>query len=913
MDHNRPNKSPQKTDRQFRILSKIATTGMERPRFVLGLTLLVVALAGAFIPGLGISTSRYGMVADDDPYQARLLRFFREFGFPDTPLVVITGNDAKNRRAVVDKLLKRFEAEPTFTGRSMARIGPKEIAEVILFQSPHALTSLSNYLESQADVASVLEGGLPSMLDILEGQLLTMLATRSKDANPESLDQLAHLATILSSHLEGEEPWGQLLTMAQENEDLLAAWGLDSHGYLAGKQDPHHLIVLFPEFKSDNVADLKPVIGKIRAIRDAITQEGLPDGVAIRVTGIPALTVDELEIIELGVLQSTAMASLGILLLLLLAFRSLRLAILALLPLGLGTVLALAAVRILYSDLNLITSNFMAIILGLGIDFSVHGLARYREAFASGASRQEAILVSMRQAGPGIVTGAITTALAFLTITTTDFTAYAELGVIASIGLVAILAATIFLMPPLLAHTGSAQAERAQLSSTDPCAPWVRLIAARPGTLAAAGILIAILGGLMLPKLQFNVRYFDFLPQHTESAIALDALERDGAMTPAFATLTADGVEAARKKADHLRALPTVGSVHTATDLLPKLSQAELADLRQGLRRLGRDPNLQPMVDDPPSAQKLADQFAKIAGLLKRIGILIQLSGDDSEPAFRASDAFEKVQTRLIDLPDDGEKALMRLAQMLHQVIPRALGTARKVAKRGSYDPNDIPAHFQRRFVSKNGERLALYAFPKGNIWDQKVAKKFNKDVTTLDPEASGLAITLHVHSAMVLDGFRQAAAMAALLVLLVLLWDFGNLRDALLAAVPVGLGWFWMLGIMATFDLSFNVANIVVLPLLLGISIDSGVHMIHRYRESAAAHGGVASLYDVVQGTGRAVVIASSTTMVGFAGLMIADYRAMFSLGLLMVIGIAASLVASLIVLPAVLVKLGLAQGEKI
>ncbi|HFE47010.1 MAG TPA: hypothetical protein ENJ18_16255, partial [Nannocystis exedens] len=161
----------------------------------------------------------------------------------------------------------------------------------------------------------------------------------------------------------------------------------------------------------------------------------------------------------------------------------------------------------------------------------------------------------------------------------------------------------------------------------------------------------------------------------------------------------------------------------------------------------------------------------------------------------------------------------------------------------------------------------------------------------------------------MILDGFRRAAGLAAVLILLLLMIDFRGIKNALLALVPTVLGWLWMLAFMALFGLSFNVVNVICLPLVIGIGTAFGVHLMHRAEESARAHNGIASLDDLLRGTGSAVIISALTTMVGFGALMLGKHGAMLSLGLTMVIGIATCLAASVLVLPAILYLLGRAR----
>ena len=210
------------------------------------------------------------------------------------------------------------------------------------------------------------------------------------------------------------------------------------------------------------------------------------------------------------------------------------------------------------------------------------------------------------------------------------------------------------------------------------------------------------------------------------------------------------------------------------------------------------------------------------------------------------------------------------------------------------------PSHLAHRFLSKDGQSVALVVTPKEDIWNGVSAAKFIEEVKVKAPQIAGFATMLYEHSHMVIMGFQLGALIASLLVVVLLWFDFRSLRDALTCLLPLMMGWCWMFVGMQVFGLELNVANIVVLPLILGIGVDTSVHILHRVREEERSSGGQASLSVVISGTGRAVLFAALTTMAGFAGLTVADNGAMKSLGYLMVLAITSTLGSSLVILPA-------------
>lgn len=895
--------------------ARLAELGTHRPLRVLLVTFAIVVACATAIPGLGVSTSRYGLVTEDDPVQNRLVQFFENFGYPDSPVIVVEGGTAEDRRRVVDDLITGLNQLPELEERILARVGPREVAEVILLQRPEMLTPFVNTLADGTSPADAIERGLPAIVQSIQTQLNTFAVTLQVQAfspmgrtvTPEQAEQvlegLTRLASAAAASLAGENKWNELIA-ANSNESL--KWsGLDEKGYIAGTEGNFHIVALFPELANDEVKDLQPLVEKVRQVRDEVLARHGAAGIAANVTGIPTLAVDEMDVLSEGVRTSSLATAVLVLVFFLLAFRSARQAMLAAAPLLTGIVVALAAARVFFGELNLVTSTCMSVLMGLGIDFAVYTLARYNEERRIDDEPVGAIKRAITHSGPAIATGAVTTALSFLTTMTTDFTAFAELGVLTAIGLGVTLMAAFLVIPPLIASSRFFHARAAPEVPGLHLVP--RIVSRAPWLLAGGGVALTVAGALLLGRLDFNSRYFDFLPEHTESVMALQHLERDMGMSPIFAVLTANSMKEARQIAAKLRTLPEVGGVQSPTDLVPEMNE----DLLGSLRSLSstRRPDFQKLANYPTKAEELVPSLNGIIDAIDRIGFSLQLSGRDSDRAQEAAAAVKDFRKKLEELPGQGTEVLLPLQERLAEVGVRAWDTAVTVANRGHYSPHDLPKIMQIRFASLDRQQVAVYAYPAGNPWDSEFAAHFTETLEAIDPNVTGFLVTTAHHIKIIIGGFQRAAGIAGVFVFMVLLWNFRRLPDVALAAMPLLMGWLWMLGIMSVAEIPFNVANMVALPLVLGIGIDAGVHIVHRTRESAEANGGVGRLDDLLRGTGGAVVISALTTIAGFAGLMVTDYGAMTSLGITMVIGVSTCALASLFVLPAVLVLLGRAK----
>jgi len=885
----------------------LARWGTQHPWRVLGAIVLVLVGFAAVLPGLSVSTSRTSMVSDEDPQQRRMNAFYERYGRPDYPLFVISGGTPDDRRAVVDRITADLQQDPALAGRVFGRVNPKDVASVLLLQQPAALGQLTASLPAGGDGAAFIESGLQGWLDGLASQIEDGIeggeddgASAGMEQAAEGLGQLAQLAEVLEVVAKGED-----LMAHFEGQAALSQPGIDARGYLVTADGEHNLLAIYADVPSDEGRVLEPLVESLRATRDAAMADA-PEGVTARLTGLPALAVDELAIVEQGLLVTSVAATIGIFGLCLLLFRSLRQTIVALLPLAPGILGTLAVVRLLYDDLNIITSGFVAVLLGLGIDFSVHVIARRNEEVRLGRSPARAIAESLRRTGPGIFTGAVVTAAAFLTNMTTEFTAYGELGVVTAVGLILMVLITFAVIPPLLT-VGTSSASEVRVAPEPPgLAAVPGLIRRGKVLLLVASVALAALGGFTVRSLGYNPRYFDFLPESTESAQGLGVLEYDALASPVFAAFAADDIEAARAKANALRALDCVAGVQTPSDLLPPLDEASLGALRKGLGAFGRAPDVEALAAKPIDPKALASTAAEIADLLDEVRFALRGAGMETKGADAAKAAFSSLAETLGGLDEGGKARVAALNAEAAALLGPAMSTAQAVAERGQYAPEDLPPLFATRFVSKDGKSVALFAVPSGQFWEEDVALGFAADVRTVDEDAVGLAMVHVEHGRQVREGFERAALYAAGIIVLLLIADFRRISDALLALFPTVVGWLWMLGLMPVLGLDFNVANIVALPLVLGIGIAFGVHMIHRLREG---EGQAPELDAVVRGTGGAIGVAATTTMVGFAALTLSPYGGMISLGATMVLGIGTCLIATLFVLPALLLVVGRAR----
>jgi predicted RND superfamily exporter protein len=204
----------------------------------------------------------------------------------------------------------------------------------------------------------------------------------------------------------------------------------------------------------------------------------------------------------------------------------------------------------------------------------------------------------------------------------------------------------------------------------------------------------------------------------------------------------------------------------------------------------------------------------------------------------------------------------------------------------------ELPAEIRDRFVSDSG-RFLVRVYSRGDIWDMESLQRFVADVESVDGRITGHPIQTYYASRQMQQSYLHSAIYALFAVMIVLVIDFRSIGNSLLAMLPLALGIWLLVGIMGLLDIPFNAANMIVLPLILGIGIDSGVHIVHDYRSQG-------SKFRLTNSVAGSIVICSATTMTGFCSMIFASHLGLRSLGQVLVLGLFCSLVSSLLFLPA-------------
>jgi predicted RND superfamily exporter protein len=254
--------------------------------------------------------------------------------------------------------------------------------------------------------------------------------------------------------------------------------------------------------------------------------------------------------------------------------------------------------------------------------------------------------------------------------------------------------------------------------------------------------------------------------------------------------------------------------------------------------------------------------------------------------------------------PAQAQQALLPFQEALRTDLSDKLAILQRSLTVQPVTIQDLPREFQARYVGKTG-KFRLFVFPAENVWEPQPLSRFVRDLQTVDADALGAPVTNFEYMETIKEGYNKASlyAMGGIIFLSFLM--FRGALTTVLALVPLLVGSVWTLGLMALFGVQFNMANLLFAPLIIGIGIDNGVHIVHSFRATEKSEGEHVPL---AKSTAKAVTLAALTGIVGFGSLMIAGHRGIYSLGLLVALGISSVLIASLTTLPSLLAILGAA-----
>ncbi|MGL6194707.1 MAG: MMPL family transporter, partial [Thermoguttaceae bacterium] len=767
------------------------------------------------------------------------------------------------------------------------QLKPEQIQQMTLHELDLVSASLSKAFAAKPTYGSPWPqiGGYPGMPEVVtacsqnDTGYFIVPGTNGVDAMGFALVRLASDKTENNSNPAGSSSE----TAADNSSDAVAASG-NSQGAASGNSSAS------PTGGSKGAQGLAGGLAQgseaIEKLRELIreTKKSYPD-LYIGLTGLPVMENDEMQLSQMAMNKASILAFIGVCCIFFAGMGGFRHPLLVSIVLIIGFGWTAGFILLAIGHLNILSIAFGAILIGLGADFSVHYISRYMQLRQGIRSPSEAIVTAGETVGPGILTGAVTTAAAFFMAGFTEFTGIVELGIISGGGIILCCMATLFLVPALIQLCDGGRPMR-RIPSPINVISWIKPFYRFPSLTICAGVAMTLLLCTGLSNVWYDHNLLNLQPEGLESVELEKKLLQSGGQNAWYALSIADNKdELLRRKERFAEKYPEL-QVTEIVSMIPgpdTEKQKQIAYISQNLAGLPERPPMIPISHPDKVGQSIA-QLQRVLGndplsqdIARRLNQVRQTLRSMSE-----SDCCKLMQ-------DYQNAAAGDLLSRLHIL--------KEMSNPNPPEMNDLPEPFVSRFMSKGGKHL-MRIYSSADIWNMDEMEQFVKKVRDIDPKATGSPLQTYEASLQMQRGYQNASVYAFFAIVFLIFFDFRSIRDMILSLIPMLCGMVQALGILGLLEIPLNPANMIAIPLILGIGVDYGVHVVHDFRQQSGK-------YRLSASTASSILITSLTTIIGFGSLMIASHRGLQSLGRVLVIGMSCSLFCSIVLLPALLTLL--------
>ncbi len=828
------------------------------PRLVLSGAVALTALTGGYAAGnLDINTDNAGMISEDLPFRKRFEAFRDAFPtLSDNVVIVIDAAIPDRADEAMETLVRRLEADrenfplvfAPETDRFFVRNG-------LLYLDIEHLEALSDDLaDSQAFLATLSRD--PS-LHGLETVLRDAIAGIEDPAQARRLASILQRLTSVAEGVAGAKPapmsWRNMINDLQDEGTV------------------RRIILTKPRV---DFSSLSPAAGAMEKIRKIAAEAGLTqeNGVSVRLTGGVVISTEELESVTTGARNAGLVSLLLVAMLLAWGIRSFRLVLAILVALLAGLVWTAGFTTISIGHLNLVSVAFAILFIGLGVDFGIHFTLRFWEERLGLGDQQEV----MRRTGHALAAplglSTLAAAASFFSFVPTDYRGLSELGLIAGAGLFIAFAATFTVVPAFLNLFPPPAPSNAPKRWTPPL----------PDRRIAVGALVLGVGAaIAVPFAQFDL---DPIKLRDPSAESVQTF-RDLAATPGSSLYTiellAPSLSEAYSLANRLKVLPEVDKAVTAANLVPTQQDDKLAiieDMNVFLAPLRLSNNT---FTDSEDKEKIFNNLRQTLAMKPKQNLPeLVTAAQTLDIAMAKLKTAEQIEAFEADVFRYFRQQMNRLTAALDA---------------GPFSLRDMPASIRERYLAANG-RARVQVYPRDDLEDPAALRQFVDAVREIAPAATDSPVEILEAGRAVVNSVVTAAAISLIMVSGIVFLILRSARDTAMVLIPVVLAGLYTVAATVILSIPFNFANVIVLPLLIGLGVASGIHLVSRAKAENSAAAAFAST------TPRAVIFSALTTIASFGSLAISEHRGTASMGELLTLSIGMTLVCTLVVLPALM-----------
>ena len=911
-----------------RCLHRLALTVIRHPRwFLWSQVILAVACIVFTIAYLKFDPDQNNLVAPSLKYQQNFLRLQKEFPQQGNDLtVVVQSDDPEKNRQFIERLAAKMIPETNlfsdvFYQQNLAALGTK----ALFFVPNDDLASIRDTLSTEMPFIQrfTQTTNLSTFFEEINTLFRTAPATTNAqtDALVQSLPLLTGILNQATGSLEtsGKPPSPGVASLFGAN-DLSQVYITFDHGriFVLTTHPPVNesdntlptiwsLIAgaIFPQQNAPSGDVTGDSIDRLRQLIEE-TRSEVP-GVNAGLTGEPVLDYDQMTQSQKDATLASVVSLFLCAIIFIYGYNETGRPIKAALCLLIGLAYTLAFATLVVGHLNVLTITFVPMLIGLAIDFGVHLITRYEEELRHGRFKRTALMKAMVFTGQGIFTGALTTAGAFIAMILTDFRGIQEMGIICGGGLLLCLVPMMTMLPALLLR-GRQNVIDLHMKEDIARAQIEKIWLHRPAIVLGITAVLCVLAGIEVyrGKVKFDYNLMQMQTPSLPSVTFEQVLFQHADKSLLTGDIVANNLEGAIALENVVKKLPTVADIDPPPDMLENFIESNQVQKVPLIRQIKDE--VEPLDFSPPDSRpvNLYDLSATLYSLYGYCGAALTEIGTN-DPALSGQlaslrEAVENLRKTMLagdtnDLTVHAAK-LAEFQQAFFNDIRDSFNSLRAENIGAPLTVADLPPALRDQLVGNNGEFL-LQIFPKADVWQRANQEKFVGDMRAIDPNATGAPVQLLEYESLLKDSYIKASYYALIAIALMVLFHFRSLSAVILALLPVAIGTLWLAGWMGFYNVPINLANIMTLPLVIGIGVTNGIQILNRYAEERTP--GILS-----RSTGKAVLVSGLTAISGFGSLILAKHRGMHSLGQVMAMGIALCMIAALMFLPPFLNLLG-------
>jgi len=865
-----------------------------RPRVATIVCLAVTVACGVYAAtNLGVNSDNPRMMPDDLPARVHFEAFAELFPSLENALLVVVDGETPE----------------------LARISAKRLAESLrerpdLFRDVD-LPGAGEFFEEHGLLYQPLEE-----LEVFADQIVAiqpLLASLEREPTLANLVSLVEqgLDATRGAGLDSPEEWGRVLDRfsaatveVYAEYPVAVSWeDLTLEGTPVESQTRYTLIV-DPVLDFASVFPAARPMGEVRQIAASLGLE--PErGVRVRITGHPALNHEEMIGVLWDVVNGTALFLGFVLLVLYRALASFRMVAAALVTLVCGLIWTAAFAAWAVGDLSLPSVTFAIFFVGLGVDFTIHLGMAYGSAVGRGGSAEACMDEAIAAVSSSFLLCTFTTSMAFFVFVPTDNRAIAELGLISGSGMILNLIVTTTLFPALLSGWLRLEGKAPPTHGFRLDERWRNVFERHPRRVVAIALVVFAVAAASSMRIHFDDNVLNLRDPDSESVVLFEELvQESGERSPWSINAVAADLEAAEALARALEALDVVSKAIHLGDYVPE-DQPEKLDLLADLGFLLDAPPPALVETEAPSVER------EIAALRDFRDYLVGAAPE--RPGSAMGRSMRQLAERLTGFleradadPEHVDEALDTLESILLSGVPDLFERLRRATAVEAITFERLPASLTRRMLAPDG-RARVQIFPAEQLSSREAFLGFADDVTAVAPTASGVSINMIALGRATRSSFRQALASALLLISVSLWLLWRRVTPVGLVLAPLLMIAAGTVGTMAALGMPLNLLNVLVVPLLLGVGVDSGIHLVHRAEHPVLAREDLLGTT-----TARAVFFSALTTAMSFGTLGFSSHRGISDLGVALTIGMFLVVICNLIVLPALIaLRGGMDEGQ--